>query len=152
MTGSSAAPYLTCRRLVRRGRAPAPLFDLGAPAQLMSAFSYYALNDYNKSIESARRFLAIHPGNRAAPYAHYLIALSYYEQISDVTRDQGVTQQALGLVRRAGAALPHFALFGRRPAQDGPGARPSGRQGHGGRALLPAAAPVAGLGHRGSAR
>jgi len=73
-------------------------------AQLMSAFSYYAINDYTKSIESARRFLSIHPGNRAAPYAHYLIALSYYEQISDVTRDQGVTQQALNsfgeLVRR----------------------------------------------------
>jgi outer membrane protein assembly factor BamD len=73
-------------------------------AQLMSAFSYYAINDYTKAIESARRFLSIHPGNRAAPYAHYLIALSYYEQISDVTRDQGVTQQALAsfgeLVRR----------------------------------------------------
>jgi len=73
-------------------------------AQLMSAFSYYAVRDYTKAIESARRFLAIHPGNRAAPYANYLIALSYYEQISDVTRDQGVTQQALAsfgeLVRR----------------------------------------------------
>jgi outer membrane protein assembly factor BamD len=64
-------------------------------AQLMSAFSYYAVSDYTKSIEASRRFLAIHPGNRAAPYAHYLIALSYYEQISDVTRDQATTQQAL---------------------------------------------------------
>ena len=73
-------------------------------AQLMSAFSYYAVKDYTKAIESARRFLAIHPGNRAAPYALYLIALSHYEQISDVTRDQGITQQALAslgeLVRR----------------------------------------------------
>lgn len=64
-------------------------------AQLMSAFSYYVVSDYTKSIEASRRFLAIHPGNRAAPYAHYLIALSYYEQISDVTRDQATTQQAL---------------------------------------------------------
>ena len=73
-------------------------------AQLMSAFSYYAINDYTKSIEASRRFLAIHPGNRSAPYALYLIALSHYEQISDVTRDQGITQQALDalgeLVRR----------------------------------------------------
>ena len=73
-------------------------------AQLMSAFSYYAANDHDKSIESARRFLSIHPGNRDAPYAYYLIALNYYEQISDVTRDQGITQQALDalgeLVRR----------------------------------------------------
>ena len=64
-------------------------------AQLMSAFSYYVSRDYNKAIQSAQRFLSIHPGNRDAPYALYLIALSYYEQISDVTRDQKVTQQAL---------------------------------------------------------
>jgi outer membrane protein assembly factor BamD len=73
-------------------------------AQLMSAFSYYASKDYTKSTESARRFLAIHPGNRDAPYAHYLVALNFYEQIEDVTRDQSITRQALDslneLVRR----------------------------------------------------
>ncbi|MBN8829399.1 MAG: outer membrane protein assembly factor BamD [Sphingomonadales bacterium] len=63
-------------------------------AQLMSAFSYYASRDYTKSIQSAQRFLSIHPGNRDAPYAYYLIALCYYEQISDVTRDQKITLQA----------------------------------------------------------
>jgi len=63
-------------------------------AQLMSAFSYYGARDYTKSIQSAQRFLSIHPGNRDAPYAYYLIALCYYEQISDVTRDQKITQQA----------------------------------------------------------
>ena len=64
-------------------------------AQLMSAFSYYAARDHTKSIDSARRFLSIHPGNRDAPYALYLIALNYYEQIRDVTRDQGTTRQAM---------------------------------------------------------
>jgi len=64
-------------------------------AQLMSAFCYYAAADHTKSIESARRFLSIHPGNRDAPYALYLVALNYYEQISDVTRDQAVTREAL---------------------------------------------------------
>jgi outer membrane protein assembly factor BamD len=44
-------------------------------------------------VENAQRFLSIHPGNKDAPYAYYLIALSYYEQISDVTRDQKVTAQ-----------------------------------------------------------
>lgn len=57
-------------------------------AQLMSAFSYYAARDYTKAIQASQRFLSIHPGNRDAPYAYYLIALSYYEQISDVARDQ----------------------------------------------------------------
>jgi outer membrane protein assembly factor BamD len=73
-------------------------------AELMSAYSYYLARDYNASIQSAQRFLSIHPGNRDAPYAYYLIAIDYYEQINDVTRDQKITQQALDalgeLIRR----------------------------------------------------
>ncbi len=73
-------------------------------AQLMSAFSYYGAQKYTESIQSAQRFLSIHPGNRDAAYAYYLIALCYYEQIGDVTRDQKITLQAhdaLGeLIRR----------------------------------------------------
>jgi outer membrane protein assembly factor BamD len=73
-------------------------------AELMSAYSYYLARDYTASIASAQRFLSIHPGNRDAPYAYYLIAMDYYEQINDVTRDQKITQQALDslgeLVRR----------------------------------------------------
>jgi outer membrane protein assembly factor BamD len=73
-------------------------------AQLMSAFSYYVAEKYPDTINSAQRFLTIHPGNKDAPYAHYLIAMSYYQQVSDVTRVQRTTQQALDafgeLVRR----------------------------------------------------
>ncbi len=67
---------------LRRGRAPASLFGLGAPraaderVQLLMPPA-----TITKSIDSARRFLSIHPGNRDAPYALYLIALNYYEQI-----------------------------------------------------------------------
>lgn len=63
-------------------------------AQLMSSFSYYLAQKYPEAVSSAQRFLTIHPGNREAPYAHYLIAMSYYQQIPDVTRDQRVSQQA----------------------------------------------------------
>ncbi len=73
-------------------------------AQLMSAFSYYMGRKYTDAISSAQRFVTIHPGNADAPYAHYLIAMSYYQQIEDVTRDQAITQQASNafgeLVRR----------------------------------------------------
>lgn len=73
-------------------------------AQLMSAFSYYASRQYNEAILSGQRFLSLHPGNKDAAYAYYIIALSYYEQIADVARDQKITQQALTalqeLVRR----------------------------------------------------
>ncbi|NVD43967.1 outer membrane protein assembly factor BamD [Qipengyuania atrilutea] len=75
-------------------------------AQLMSAFSYYVASDYNQAIQSAQRFLSIHPGNKDAPYAYYLIALSYYEQISDVQRDQKVTEQAQVALREVVRRFP----------------------------------------------
>ncbi|MEZ5682241.1 MAG: outer membrane protein assembly factor BamD [Erythrobacter sp.] len=75
-------------------------------AQLMSAFSYYVAADYNKSIAAAQRFLSIHPGNKDAPYAYYLIALSYYEQISDVQRDQKITEQALTALNEVKRRFP----------------------------------------------
>ena len=75
-------------------------------AQLMSAFSYYVARDYNKAVASAQRFLSIHPGNKDAPYAYYLIGLSYYEQISDVQRDQKVTEQALTALREVDRRFP----------------------------------------------
>ena len=76
-------------------------------AQLMSAFSYYMGTKYTESISSAKRFLSIHPGNKDAAYAYYLISLSYYEQISDVTRDQKVTQQALAALGEVQRRYPN---------------------------------------------
>jgi len=75
-------------------------------AQLMSAFSYYVARDYNKAIQNSQRFLSIHPGNKDAPYAYYLIALSYYEQISDVNRDQKITEQARSALREVNRRFP----------------------------------------------
>ncbi len=73
-------------------------------AQLMSAYSAYKARKYNESILAAQRFLTLHPGNRDADYAYYLVGLCYYERIVDVKRDQKITDQALSsfteLVRR----------------------------------------------------
>ncbi len=73
-------------------------------AQLMSAFAYYQSNEYDQAILAAERFIELHPGNKDIAYAYYLVAISYYEQITGVERDQKVTRQALGalqnLVRR----------------------------------------------------
>ena len=64
-------------------------------SQLMSAFALYAGNKYEPAISALDRFIQLHPGSRDAPYAYYLKALCYYERITDVTRDQEITQQAL---------------------------------------------------------
>jgi outer membrane protein assembly factor BamD len=73
-------------------------------AQLMSAYAYYQDNSYDDAVLAAQRFIRLHPGSRDVDYAYYLIAISYYEQISDVSRDQKMTEQAVEalteLVRR----------------------------------------------------
>jgi len=96
--------YKTAAQLFDEVERQHPYSIWARRAQIMSAFSYYLDKDYTNSIQSAQRFLTVHPGNRDAPYAYYLIALGYYEQINDVTRDQKITTQALDalgeLVRR----------------------------------------------------
>ena len=64
-------------------------------AQLMAAYSHYKMNQYDKAIPALDRFIQLHPGSRDAPYAYYLKALSYYERITDVGRDQDMTEKAL---------------------------------------------------------
>ena len=98
--------YAAAKRTMDRGdyEQAAKLFDeverqhpysvWARRAQIMSAFNYYLALKYTDAISSAQRFLTIHPGNSEAPYAHYLVAMSYYQQIADVTRDQAITQQA----------------------------------------------------------
>jgi outer membrane protein assembly factor BamD len=98
--------YTTAKRTMDQGdyEQAAKLFDeverqhpysvWARRAQLMSAFNYYLAQKYTDSISSARRFVTIHPGNAEAPYAQYLIAMSYYQQIPDVTRDQTTTLAA----------------------------------------------------------
>lgn len=64
-------------------------------AQLMAGYANYMANKYDDAIISLERYIQLHPGSRDIAYAYYLKAISYYEQISDVTRDQLVTEKAL---------------------------------------------------------
>jgi len=72
-----------------------PYSQWATRAQLMSAYAYYEANSYDEAIAAAERFIELHPGHPDVPYAHYLIGISYYERISDVGRDQKMTEQAL---------------------------------------------------------
>jgi outer membrane protein assembly factor BamD len=64
-------------------------------ATLMSAFCYYQANKYTDAISAAEQYIALHPGSKDVAYAFYLKAVSLYEQIPDVNRDQSNTEQAL---------------------------------------------------------
>jgi len=83
-----------------------PYTEWARRAQLMAAYSNYMNNDYDEAVLSAERFLAVYPGNSSAPYAWYLIALSYYEQITDVGREQRITENAMNAFRQIIARYP----------------------------------------------
>ena len=54
---------------------------------LMAAYAYYSQDYYGDSIAELRRFIKLYPMNKNIDYAHYLLAISYYEQIVDETKD-----------------------------------------------------------------
>ncbi len=63
-------------------------------AQLMAAYAYYEAGKFDDAILAADRFIELYPANADVSYAYYLKALCYYEQISDVGRDQKMTLDA----------------------------------------------------------
>ena len=61
--------------------------DLAAKASIMSAYSLYGMNFYGEALESLARYLKIYPSDQNVIYAHFLIAIIYFEQISDEKKD-----------------------------------------------------------------
>ena len=76
-----------------------PYSDWAKRALIMQAYSYHRAHDYEEARGAAQRFLDTYPGDEDAAYAKYLLALSYYDQIDEVGRDQGLTFQALQSLR-----------------------------------------------------
>jgi outer membrane protein assembly factor BamD len=83
-----------------------PYSQWATRAQVMAAFAFYEGQAYDESIAAARRFIELHPGDRDVPYAFYLIGMSYYEQISDIGRDQKMTYEALQAFEELGRRFP----------------------------------------------
>jgi outer membrane protein assembly factor BamD len=76
-------------------------------AQLMAGFSFYENNSYDEAIIALDRFISIHSSNKDIPYAYYLKALCYYEQISDIGRDQQMTKLALKALKELRVRFPN---------------------------------------------
>lgn len=72
-----------------------PYSEFAKRALIMQAYAYHKAKKYEEARAASQRYLDFYPGDEDAPYALYLMALSYYDQIDDVGRDQGVTFQAL---------------------------------------------------------
>jgi outer membrane protein assembly factor BamD len=78
-------------------------------AQVMAAFTYYQSNKYDEALIALDRFIQLHPGHKDIPYAYYLKGLCFYEQISDVRRDQAITQKALDALAEVVKRFPESA-------------------------------------------
>ncbi|MHA3976596.1 outer membrane protein assembly factor BamD [Halovulum sp. GXIMD14794] len=76
-----------------------PYSEWSKRAMIMSAFSYYDAKRFTDARAAAERYLDFYPADEDAAYAQYLIALSYYDQIADVARDQTTTFDALQALR-----------------------------------------------------
>lgn len=76
-----------------------PYTQYARRALIMQAFVLHKARKYEEARGAAQRFLDFYPDDEDAPYAQYLMALSYYDQIEDVGRDQGLTFQALLALR-----------------------------------------------------
>ena len=92
-----------------------PYSEWSRRAILMTSYAHYQANDYEDSIAAADRFIALYPGNPSAAYAYYLKAICYFEQITDVGRDQAATEQSLAALREVTRRYPQstYALDSR---------------------------------------
>ena len=89
-----------------------PYSSWAVNAQLMQGYSQYREEHYTDAIGTLDRFIQLHPAHRDIAYVYYLRALSYYEQIADIARDQKGTQQAMGALQEVVNRFPDSA-YGR---------------------------------------
>ncbi len=89
-----------------------PYSSWAVNAQLMQGYSEYLQSHYTDAIATLDRFIQLHPSNKEVAYAYYLRALSFYEQIADVSRDQKGTQEAMAALQEVVNRFPDSA-YGR---------------------------------------
>lgn len=80
--------YTQAKRKFKKLDRQHPYSNYAKRAGVMSTFIAYRQGDYAEAIAQGKRFVQLYPANKEAPYALYLVGMSHYRQISDVTRDQ----------------------------------------------------------------
>ncbi len=98
--------YITAGKKFAEVERRHPYSKWATKAILMQAFAAYQGNNYDDATNSCKRFIALHPGHKDTPYAYYLAALSEYEQIQNVQRDQSQTEKALNALEEVSQRFP----------------------------------------------
>ena len=83
-----------------------PYSEWAPRAEIMAAYSAYRAGQFDDAVVILERFVKLHPTHRSTPYAYYLKALCYYTQITDVGRDQSMTQAARAALEDVIARYP----------------------------------------------
>jgi outer membrane protein assembly factor BamD len=83
-----------------------PYSQWATRAQLMAGYAHYKNLKYDDALLALDRFIELHPGDDNIAYAYYLKSLCYYEQISDVRRDQKMTENALDALKQVKQRFP----------------------------------------------
>ena len=77
-----------------------PYSEWAQRSLIMQTFALHSAHNYDESRVAAQRYLDFYPTSDDAAYAQYLLALSYYDQIDEIGRDQKLTMQALQALRQ----------------------------------------------------
>jgi outer membrane protein assembly factor BamD len=72
-----------------------PYTDMARKGLLMTAYTKFQGRDYDEAVNNAKRYIEQNPKSEDAAYAQYIMAMSYYNQITDITRDQDRTVKAV---------------------------------------------------------
>ena len=81
--------YFNARIKFDQSESLLPQTQWAAKSALMSSYCLYSMNFYDEAVISLKRFIKTYPADTNVDYAHYLIAISYYEQILDEDKDVG---------------------------------------------------------------
>ncbi len=65
-----------------------PYSEQARKSMVMSAFANYRQGKYEEAINTGQRYVSLYPTSDDAAYAQYIVGLSYYRQVRDVTQDQ----------------------------------------------------------------
>ena len=82
-----------------------PYSEFARRSLVMGAFTQYRRGQYDEAVGQANRYLALYPASEDAAYAQYIVGLSHYRQIADVTRDQRAARET---VRAMSAVMEQY--------------------------------------------
>jgi outer membrane protein assembly factor BamD len=84
-----------------------PYSEWARKSLIMSAYAYYEAGAYDDCVNSARRYVTLHPGSPDAAYAQFLIGSSYFDQIPEISRDQSRTEKAVESLEEVSRKYPN---------------------------------------------